>query len=195
VSVGFDSTSNVLAGKLFNIPVSGTQAHSFISSFNAINDVREQVSTEYSASVLLINSARTYCDRMCVNYFNCATHIQIILLTYLHDASNRYIKQKLGLYVHTVMNIKWRSSVLSWQIDRLVFWQRSLCYDGWHANLGVVVLGCWQVLVSSDGSKRAKLASLCLEWLVRVADVLGEYLVHLYSIDANSWAVSISTTV
>jgi len=41
--VGFDSTSNVLAGKLFDIPVSGTQAHSFVSSYNAISDVADQV--------------------------------------------------------------------------------------------------------------------------------------------------------
>lgn len=35
---GFDSTSNVLAGQIYNVPISGTCAHSFIQSCSAAEE-------------------------------------------------------------------------------------------------------------------------------------------------------------
>lgn len=38
---GFHGTSNVLAGYKFGIPISGTMAHSFVTSYNSLEQIKE----------------------------------------------------------------------------------------------------------------------------------------------------------
>lgn len=65
---GFDGTSNVLAGKLFNIPVKGTHAHSYITSFSSFSDLTVNLLTpkDGGSPKDLLQLARNYREKLSV---------------------------------------------------------------------------------------------------------------------------------
>ncbi|MCF6515624.1 nicotinate phosphoribosyltransferase [Lactobacillus sp. S2-2] len=56
---GFDATSNVLAGKKFNIPISGTHAHSLVESMNSEYDAFKAYAETHKECVFLVDTFDT----------------------------------------------------------------------------------------------------------------------------------------
>jgi len=56
---GADATSNVLAGSVYGIPVSGTMAHSFIESYDREIDAFRDFARTWGATVLLVDTYDT----------------------------------------------------------------------------------------------------------------------------------------
>ena len=61
---GFDGTSNVLAGKLYGIPIRGTHAHAYVNSYECMEDLNERELCDR-----ISGERRPFAD-LCLKYLN-----------------------------------------------------------------------------------------------------------------------------
>ncbi|CAF0957390.1 unnamed protein product [Rotaria sp. Silwood1] len=61
---GFDGTSNVLAGKLYGIPIKGTHAHAYVNSYESMNDLSQKDLCDR-----ITGERRPFSD-LCLQYLN-----------------------------------------------------------------------------------------------------------------------------
>jgi len=69
---GFAGTSNVLAGKILDLPISGTHAHSYIQSFTSLDEVKDMTLTKKGTdeSVILLPLVLEYREKYKVENTN-----------------------------------------------------------------------------------------------------------------------------
>lgn len=61
---GFDGTSNVLAGKLYGIPIKGTHAHAYVNSYESMKDLNQRDLVDSVSG-----ESRPFAD-LCLKYLN-----------------------------------------------------------------------------------------------------------------------------
>lgn len=76
---GFDGTSNVLAGKLFHIPVKGTHAHAYISSFSTLADLKTRDLAVYDENGSDLIESRDFVETCIKRRDQLATLLGILL--------------------------------------------------------------------------------------------------------------------
>jgi len=75
---GFHGTSNVLAGKLYGIPVKGTHAHAYVNSYGSMDDLSERTLKDNESGVLkpFADLCLQYLDKLsgCINFIPSETN-------------------------------------------------------------------------------------------------------------------------
>lgn len=94
---GFDATSNVQAGHIYNIPIKGTHAHSFVTSFTSLSDLKTKDifspnNNEFVDFVSIIDSIRTELgQKLQINFYGTNNGELAAFISYAQAFPNNFL--------------------------------------------------------------------------------------------------------